>query len=233
MKERFVEYLENTFNENKISHAFLIETDNYDRVIDDIFNFFLRNGLISEQSNFDSNISVRCIRPNDNLIDKDSILSIQEFVLTTSFCNKYKIYFIVDAGLMNLSAVNKLLKVLEEPSSYTVGFLLCSSYNSILPTICSRCQFFIDKDDLPRNMIDTDIFRDLLKFKYFSYEEFINFKLKLVALDKSDIIDLFKEYLKCLFNDNDLFYLKVSDFVDKLRYNVNMDLYLDKLFLER
>lgn len=233
MNESFIEYLEKAFNENKISHAFLIETDNYDRILNEVFNFFLSKDLISNQSNINSNISVRCVTPCENVIDKDSILGIQEFVLTTSFCNKFKIYFIVEAGLMNLSAVNKLLKVLEEPSSDTIGFLLCSSYNSILPTIYSRCQLFIDKDNLCNFEVDSDIYNELLKFKLLSYEEFVLLKKKIISLEKSEIIEVFKVYLRKLYDDNDLFYLKISEFIENLRYNVNIDLYLDKLFLER
>lgn len=233
MNEIFVEYLNKSFSENKISHAFLIETDNYDRVINDIFHFFLDNDLIFNQLSFDNNISVRCVRPVDNMIDKDSILEIQEFVLTTSFSNKYKIYFIVDAGLMNLSAVNKLLKVLEEPSSDTIGFLLCDSSSGILPTISSRCQLFIDKDNINDYDVNVDIFNSLIKFKNFSYEDYVIFKTMFISMEKKEIIITLKKYMKFLFDNNDLFYLKVSDFIDKLRYNVNIDLYLDMLFFER
>lgn len=233
MNEKFVEYLNKSFSENKISHAFLIETDNYDRVINDIFHFFLDNDLIFNQLSFDNNISVRCVRPVDNMIDKDSILEIQEFVLTTSFSNKYKIYFIVDAGLMNLSAVNKLLKVLEEPSSDTIGFLLCDSSSGILPTISSRCQLFIDRDNINDYDVNEDIFNSLIEFKNFSYEDYVIFKAMFVSMEKKEIIVTLKKYMNFLFDNNDLFYLKVSDFIDKLRYNINIDLYLDKLFFER
>ena len=41
---------------------------------------------------------------------------------------------------MNAAAANTLLKFLEEPEGEVTAILLTDSYQSILPTIQSRCQ---------------------------------------------------------------------------------------------
>lgn len=52
--------------------------------------------------------------------------------------SKYKIYVIDDAGSMNSTAQNALLKTLEEPPSYAVIILITDSLNALIPTIVSR-----------------------------------------------------------------------------------------------
>ena len=51
-------------------------------------------------------------------------------------------------------------------------------------------------------------------------------------LDKVVINNLFLKYLAYLDNENDIFYLKVNAFLNNIRYNVNIDLALDKLYFE-
>ncbi|MGN0521987.1 MAG: ATP-binding protein [Eubacterium sp.] len=51
----------------------------------------------------------------------------------------YKIYILANADLMNESAQNAILKILEEPPSYAVFILTVQSKSSLLDTIISRC----------------------------------------------------------------------------------------------
>lgn len=50
-----------------------------------------------------------------------------------------KVYIVRDAQLMNLSAQNAALKLLEEPPAYDVFILCCESAETLLPTVRSRC----------------------------------------------------------------------------------------------
>lgn len=76
-------------------------------------------------------------------------------------------FFIVDdADKMNPAASNALLKTLEEPPPTTHIFLLTSRFDSLLPTIISRCQV------LRFQPLETaDIESYLLKTKEFSHED--------------------------------------------------------------
>lgn len=232
MKEENIIYLSNVIDENKLSHAFLVESNNYEDVMNSVFKLFLEKKMIFNIDDIENNISVRILRPIDNLIDKDQILNLQEFLSTMSFDGYYKLFFILNAGLMNEQSVNKLLKVLEEPNEKVVGFLISDNSNELLPTLISRCQVLKNDIDASNVEVDEDIFNNLCKFKNFNFEDYIKFKVVVSKLDKVVINNLFLKYLAYLDNENDIFYLKVNDFLNNIRYNVNIDLALDKLYFE-
>ena len=232
MKEENIKYLSNVIDENKLSHAFLAESNNYDDVMNSVFKLFLEKKMIFNIDDIENNISVRILRPIDNLIDKDQILNLQEFLSTMSFDGYYKLFFILNAGLMNEQSVNKLLKVLEEPNEKVVGFLISDNSNELLPTLISRCQVLKNDIDVSNVEVDEDIFNNLCKFKNFNFEDYIKFKVVVSKLDKVVINNLFLKYLAYLDNENDIFYLKVNAFLNNIRYNVNIDLALDKLYFE-
>ena len=188
--------------------------------------------MIFNIDDIENNISVRILRPIDNLIDKDQILNLQEFLSTMSFDGYYKLFFILNAGLMNEQSVNKLLKVLEEPNEKVAGFLISDNSNELLPTLISRCQVLKNDIDVSNVEVDEDIFNNLCKFKNFNFEDYIKFKVVVSKLDKVVINNLFLKYLAYLDNENDIFYLKVNAFLNNIRYNVNIDLALDKLYFE-
>ena len=232
MKEENIKYLSNIIDENKLSHAFLVESNNYEDVMNSVFKLFLQKKMIFNIDDIENNISVRILKPIDNLIDKDQILNLQEFLATMSFDGYYKLFFILNAGLMNEQSVNKLLKVLEEPNDKVVGFLICDNANELLPTLISRCQVLKNDIDASNVTVDEDIFNNLCKFKNFNFEDYIKFKVVISKLDKMVINNLFIKYLAYLNSENDIFYLKVNDFLNNIRYNVNIDLALDKLYFE-
>ena len=232
MKEENIKYLSNVIDENKLSHAFLVESNNYEDVMNSVFKLFLEKKMIFNIDDIENNISVRILRPIDNLIDKDQILNLQEFLSTMSFDGYYKLFFILNAGLMNEQSVNKLLKVLEEPNEKVVGFLISDNSNELLPTLISRCQVLKNDIDASNVEVDEDIFNNLCKFKNFNFEDYIKFKVVVSKLDKVVIHNLFLKYLAYLDNENDIFYLKVNAFLNNIRYNVNIDLALDKLYFE-
>lgn len=232
MKEENIKYLSNVIDENKLSHAFLVESNNYEDVMNSVFKLFLEKKMIFNIDDIENNISVRILRPIDNLIDKDQILNLQEFLSTMSFDGYYKLFFILNAGLMIEQSVNKLLKVLEEPNEKVVGFLISDNSNELLPTLISRCQVLKNDIDVSNVEVDEDIFNNLCKFKNFNFEDYIKFKVVVSKLDKVVINNLFLKYLAYLDNENDIFYLKVNAFLNNIRYNVNIDLALDKLYFE-
>ena len=232
MKEENIKYLSNVIDENKLSHAFLVESNNYEDVMNSVFKLFLEKKMIFNIDDIENNISFRILRPIDNLIDKDQILNLQEFLSTMSFDGYYKLFFILNAGLMNEQSVNKLLKVLEEPNEKVVGFLISDNSNELLPTLISRCQVLKNDIDASNVEVDEDIFNNLCKFKNFNFEDYIKFKVVVSKLDKVVINNLFLKYLAYLDSEDDIFYLKVNDFLNNIRYNVNIDLALDKLYFE-
>lgn len=141
MKQDFIDYLELCIREKKLSHAFLVETNNQEELLNNIYNFLKSENLVVKLK-IENNTDIAVIEPENNIIDKDKILNIQNKFLTMSFNNTLKVYFIKSAEKMNLSASNKLLKFLEEPNDNIIGILFTFDINMILPTIRSRCEIF-------------------------------------------------------------------------------------------
>lgn len=234
MSDKNLKFFRNCLNENNFSHAFLVETNNYDGFVNQIFNLFLEYGIISNQASISNNISVRVVLPENNNIDKEAIYDLQNFVSTTSFDGKYKIYFILGANLMSVSAANKLLKTLEEPPTKSIGFLICDDASLILSTLKSRCQLITNNDDeVVLDNYDKEIFNEICNFINFNYEEFVKFKKNLLKQEKVLVLNLFYAYGEYLHSNNSIFYIKIIDFIDRIKHNCNLELQLDKLFLER
>lgn len=75
-----------------------------------------------------------------NFIGVDDVREqIKEKVNIKPYAGKYKIFILEDADKMTVQAQNALLKILEEPPSFVIFFLLADDKKNLLPTIISRC----------------------------------------------------------------------------------------------
>lgn len=79
------------------------------------------------------------LEPEKNLIKVKMIRELTNFFVSTPHCSDHKVAVIDGAHLMNTAAANALLKVLEEPPSRGLLFLLTDSKHKLMPTIRSRC----------------------------------------------------------------------------------------------
>ncbi len=70
----------------------------------------------------------------------DQIRHLHSFIENTSLYGEKKIVLIRMAEQMNIAASNALLKMLEEPQGDSLLILLTENFESLLPTIVSRCQ---------------------------------------------------------------------------------------------
>ncbi|QTD40212.1 DNA polymerase III subunit delta' [Sporosarcina sp. Te-1] len=84
--------------------------------------------------------NITMIRPDGQDIKKDQMSALIMKMTKKGFEPGRKIYIIVRAERMNVSAANTLLKYLEEPEGEVTAILLTESYQTILQTIRSRCQ---------------------------------------------------------------------------------------------
>ena len=237
MNKNIICYLKKEINENKISHAFLVETNDCEKLMLEIGQIFKDNKLIPKQD-LDNNISVSIIRAENNIIDKEKILDLQKFIITKSVINQYKIYFILNTELMNLSSFNKLLKILEEPSDNVIGFLLTENQNLIIPTIKSRCKKFINMYEVDKPSEYTEILNILKNIKIISYSEIIQLKKQILNNDKNTIINILTDFKKLQIetyeNISELAknYKILDNTIDLIKSNVNLELSLDKMFIE-
>ncbi len=80
------------------------------------------------------------IEKKQGQIGVDEALDVVKKLALKSYEGGYKVMLIWMAEKMNVSAANKLLKLIEEPPNKTVFLLLAEDEEQILQTIKSRCQ---------------------------------------------------------------------------------------------
>lgn len=152
----FCESVIHSIRSHKITHAYLIETNQYQKKDELILSFIKM--LFCEKGITDSSDCEGCnlchlidngslsdfiiIEPDGNWIKKDQILEIKEKFKTTSFQNRPRIYWIKQADKLNKQAANSLLKFLEEPEGNIIAILEADNRYQVLETIRSRCQIY-------------------------------------------------------------------------------------------
>lgn len=154
----FVEEISNSIKNNKITHAYLIETNDYqesDELIIEFIKELFKNSMSKEEyakidSLIDNNTlsDFLVIEPDGSWIKKDQILNVKEKFSTTSVENRPRIYLIKEADKLNKYAANSLLKFLEEPDGNIIAILVSNNRYRVLETLRSRCQLysFVNKD---------------------------------------------------------------------------------------
>ena len=156
-ESQFLAYslITNSIKNNKISHAYLIDGNNYEKL--DLFvmglvkllvcpynysnNEKCRNCNICNRIDNGNYTELSVIRPINNIIKKEQLKELQENFSLSSVEGNKKIYVIWNAECMNAYSANSILKFLEEPTDNIIAILVTSNYSAMLPTIVSRCQY--------------------------------------------------------------------------------------------
>ncbi len=153
---QFISIVNNLVSFNKISHAYIIETDDYE-IDKEYINKFIKLILCNEKNKkFESIDCGKCnicnliddnnypdityIRPDGKEIKKYQLANLQKDYSNKSLINGIRIYVIEEAEKLNVSAANTILKFLEEPYDNVVALLITKNRYNILETILSRCQ---------------------------------------------------------------------------------------------
>jgi len=240
MKTDFFQYITKCISEEKLPHAFLIETNDIDKATKEIGQFLFNNQLIKNQQ-LENNINMMVIETEGKEIKSGQIEALQSRFATRPIYDKYNIYLIKNADLMNNSAANKLLKFLEEPTASIIGILILKFSNNLLKTVNSRCQNF--KIDYSEENNSNDTAMEILNIgKIRNYEKKIDIKHHLLSFERSELIELLQRSLVCLNDLLDFTPERKDEYVaniltlDKslhlLKSNVNIELVLDKLCID-
>ena len=166
----FIENLLNEFHENKLSHAFLVQTNNFDRTLDTLYYFIKLINCPSEYSEncndcslcklIDTNNlpSLIVIQPDGNVIRKEQLINLKESFMSKPIYSKYNIYIVMNAELLNSASANTILKFLEEPEDNIIGFFITNNKDNVMETIQSRCQilqdFYEDNDIIDDSFLE-------------------------------------------------------------------------------
>lgn len=137
------------------------------------------------------------------------ISQIRNLILTlnkSSFNTKPRFVLIDNIELLNINAVNALLKILEEPND-NINFILINNNKRILPTLKSRCLNF--KIQLTSKQ-STEITNKILNN---NYNEFLNEDLVNDYSTPGEILNLIDFANK---NDIDLIKTNLKNFIKKI-----------------
>lgn len=161
MEENNIKKLVKYYHENKLSHAYLIETNNLDKCYEDLIEVIK---MINCKDEFTSNCdkcnicnlinqgflpSLVVIEASGASIKKEQVLELKRMFSTVPIYTKNNIYVIKMAEKLNGASANTMLKFLEEPEDNIIGFFITLNSNNVLTTIKSRCEViknFYDKD---------------------------------------------------------------------------------------
>lgn len=145
--------LQTLFEKSRIGHAYIFDGEKDTGKVE-VTTFFVKLLLCEHPINnapcdtcrncnrieSGNHPNVKHIQPDGQYIKIDQIRELISEMTKTGFEEGRKIYIIHEAERMNIPSSNTLLKFLEEPEGLVTAILLTSNYQSILPTIQSRCQ---------------------------------------------------------------------------------------------
>ncbi len=142
------------YRDQKLSHAFLLETNNVLQCMLEIKEFLKHINCEEEfQENCDKcNLchlinnsllpNLLIIEPDGQVIKKEQIIELKKMFQTKPVFSKYNMYIIKNAECLNSSSANTMLKFLEEPDGNILGFFITNNKENVIDTIKSRCQIF-------------------------------------------------------------------------------------------
>ena len=172
MEVNVLENLVKYYHENKISHAYLIETNNLEKCYLDLLEVIKQIFCQNEECN-KCNIcnlvnqnylpSLVVISPDGMNIKKEQIVELKKKFSTVPIYTKENIYVIKNAEKLNGASANTMLKFLEEPEQNILGFFITNNANNVISTIRSRCEVIkvlYDIHELDINNITNDINKD-------------------------------------------------------------------------
>lgn len=189
--EKFVGVIDNIISFNKLSHAYIIEVNDYDSdylLVEAFVKLILCKNNVKKVSDLNCDKCEICrlvdegnypdvlvVEPDGKEIKKGQLLDLQKEYNNKSMLDSNRVYIIKEADKLNLSAANSILKFLEEPEDNIVAILLTKNRYQIIDTILSRCQIIALKRKTPSN-VDSDKALTFIKYMLKNGELFVNYK---------------------------------------------------------
>lgn len=247
------------YNENKIAHAYLLETNDVIKCLNEVKKMlkiiFKDIENINELIDKEYLPSLKIINTLEKNIKKEDIDLIQKSFALSSQYTSLNVYIIVNPEKMNSSAYNKLLKFLEEPEENIIGFFITNAKENIASTIISRCEIIkviyanleensnlnIDKERYSKIYEDAKEYINKIELEKENIILYNNSVILKKYANRNDLTDLIKVMYKIYFDafhsknkyHNNYKKLKIiSTYLYKCQYNVNLNLFLDSLTFE-
>lgn len=247
IKKKYLQYIDEIIKNKKVSHAYLIEVDNYDQDLVYVLDFIkmiicsLSYGELQNTSNKIINLidnnnypDIRIISSDTSIIKKSQMIDLQREYSNKSLYSDKRFYIIKETEKLNASSANTILKFLEEPEDGIIAILLTDNRYHVLDTILSRCQILSLKEN-EFKFSYSDEFADFLDCVLNPDNFFINYKnifnnvipdkniAKEMLIDSENIIINYLNSLSLNVNFNeDLKYLFKNKSEEKLIYIISV-----------
>ena len=242
----------NSIIKNKLSHAYLINTNGYHKGLD-FAKAFAKYLLCpnNETSNHECSVchlidnnsfsEFKLIEADGLWIKKEQTDELQEMFSMKSLSNR-KVYIINGVENLNISASNSILKFLEEPEEGIVAILVTDNIYKVLGTIVSRCQVInlnnvvVHSDNMLLN-IGNQLYNDSERINEFvnDSESIVNIGHVIEFIDylmfnKLDTLIYINKYWNDFFKSKDdylfAFNIMIMFFNDVISYKMNNDVIL-------
>lgn len=138
--EKNKKYFENAVKNGNLSHAYLFsgpEGIGKKMFAYDIFRLINNR---APENDPDFKLLTPRLEEDETKIYIEDIRDLKSYLSLKPYYGPYKFVVINDADRLVPEAANALLKILEEPSPFTIIILISSKSKFILPTVLSRCE---------------------------------------------------------------------------------------------
>lgn len=244
----------NSIIKNKLSHAYLINTNGYHKGFD-FAKAFAKYLLCPNNETGNHECSVCHLIDNNSYsefkvieadglwIKKEQTDELQEMFSMKSLSGR-KVYIINGVENLNISASNSILKFLEEPEEGIVAILITDNIYKVLGTIVSRCQVInlnnvqIKSDDMLLN-VGNQLYNDSDKINEFVNDSesingighVIDF-IEYLYSNKLDTLVYINKYWNDFFKGKDdylfAFNIMIMFYSDVINYKMGNDIILSE-----
>ena len=244
----------NSISKNKLSHAYLINTNGYHKGFD-FAKAFAKYLLCPNNETGSHECSVCHLIDNNSYsefkvieadglwIKKEQTDELQEMFSMKSLSGR-KVYIINGVENLNISASNSILKFLEEPEEGIVAILITDNIYKVLGTIVSRCQVInlnnvqVKSDDMLLN-VGNQLYNDSDKINEFVNDSesinkighVIDF-IEYLYSNKLDTLVYINKYWNDFFKGKDdylfAFNIMIMFYSDVINYKMGKDIILSK-----
>ena len=211
------------YREGRLAHAYLIETNNIPKLINDLNELIKAINCPEEyqESCHNCNLcnliaknnlpSLITIEPDGTSIKKSQIEELKVSFETKPIYSRFNTYIIKNAEKLNGSSANAMLKFVEEPTEGIIGFFITNNKDVIIPTIKSRCQSLVityesdnllDKLNITQEELDNylkivkDYLKEIKENKIINHKDTILNKLK----ERKEVEIMFKIIFEIYYN---------------------------------
>ncbi len=217
MEVKVLEKLVDYYRENKLSHAYLIETNNTQQCLEDlkciVAKIFCSNDYKENcnECNICSLIkqnylpSLMVIEPSGNTIKKEQVLELKRAFSSLPIYTNENIYIIKSAEALTDASANTMLKFVEEPTEHIIGFFITNNINNVISTIRSRCEIlkvFYDEKELSLSSLKSEDWIEYYELtKKYLYKLEVE-KKEMIMYNKDVLLNTFTERndIKKIFN---------------------------------